>query len=141
MKTEMVGLKDLDAWAASWSSQLTKRQILLFDGPMGAGKTTLIQSLLKAIDCFDVQSPTYSIINEYQSLRGAIHHIDLYRLKSEEDLDSVGFWDLFSQSEGLILIEWAELLNDEYLPKDWQIGRVRIAAASNGLREIQLDLG
>ena len=46
-------------------------------------------------------------------------HLDLYRLESEDDLESTGFWDLFSEEKGLILIEWAERLNPAYLPTNW----------------------
>jgi len=55
-----------------------------------------------------------------------VHHLDLYRLESEDDLESTGFWDLFTLKHGFIAIEWAERLNANFLPKDWPTYQVKI---------------
>ncbi len=77
-------------------------------GQLGAGKTLFSRGVAEgagvALD--DVSSPTYSIIQSYRG-RLTLHHADLYRLKSEEDLFSTGFHDLL-EGEGAFLVEWID---------------------------------
>jgi tRNA threonylcarbamoyladenosine biosynthesis protein TsaE len=94
-------------------------KVLLFDAEMGSGKTTFIKSLCKELNSYDViTSPTYSIVNEYQTKNGySIFHFDLYRLKSTQELFEMGFEDYLT-SNNYILIEWPELAMpflDEYV--------------------------
>jgi tRNA threonylcarbamoyladenosine biosynthesis protein TsaE len=58
-------------------------------------------------------------------------HVDLYRLESEEDLESTGFWDLFGQKKGLVVIEWSDRLNQDLLPLNWYKVKVDIAKPAN----------
>jgi tRNA threonylcarbamoyladenosine biosynthesis protein TsaE len=84
-------------------------KVFAIHGAMGAGKTTLIHSLCKAMDVPDaVTSPTFSIINQYATRDGKIiYHMDLYRLKDENDPISSGVEDcLFSGN--ICLVEWPE---------------------------------
>ncbi len=89
---------------------LTKEQrIVLFSGQMGTGKTTLIKQLCKELGVIDeVSSPTFSLVNEYQSASGPIYHFDLYRIRSEEELYDIGYEDYFF-SGYLCLVEWPEM--------------------------------
>ncbi|MFD2823576.1 tRNA (adenosine(37)-N6)-threonylcarbamoyltransferase complex ATPase subunit type 1 TsaE [Lacinutrix iliipiscaria] len=97
----------------------SKSKILLFHGSMGVGKTTLIKALVKALgSADDVQSPTYSIVNEYQGTPHSIYHFDLYRINDLEDVYNFGFEDYLNESDW-ILIEWPELVID-ILPEDAQ---------------------
>jgi tRNA threonylcarbamoyladenosine biosynthesis protein TsaE len=64
-------------------------------------------------------SPTFSIINQYPCPDKTIYHVDLYRLESEADVESTGFWDLFREDEALIFVEWAERIADDNWPKTW----------------------
>lgn len=85
-------------------------KVLLFDAEMGSGKTTFIKSLCKVIGSNDViNSPTYSIVNEYKTENGhPIFHFDLYRLKSSQELFNLGFED-YLQPNNFLFIEWPEL--------------------------------
>ena len=77
-------------------------------GSLGAGKTTFTRGLVtaKAPELAHwVSSPTYSVINNYPC-EPEIHHLDLYRLETLDDLESIGFWELLD--EGILLIEWPE---------------------------------
>ena len=91
--------------------------LFLFHGTMGVGKTTLIKALVKALGSSDdVQSPTYSLVNEYHSANGLIYHFDLYRVNDIEEIYNIGFEDYLSEDH-IILIEWPELV-EEILPDD-----------------------
>lgn len=85
-------------------------QVWTFTGEMGAGKTTLIKQVCAAKGVEDVvSSPTFSIINEYKTKKGEkIYHLDLYRLKDEEEAVQAGVEDVL-QSGHLCLVEWPEI--------------------------------
>ena len=95
-------------------------KIWLFEGAMGAGKTTLIKAICAQLEVEDlVNSPTFSIVNEYQSVQGAtIYHFDCYRIESDEEALDIGIEDYF-YSDNLCLIEWPSrvenLLPEEHL--------------------------
>ena len=92
----------------------TGGEVLLLEGDLGAGKTTFTKGLAKGLDIKrNVNSPTFTIIKEYNG-RLPLYHMDVYRLEdSEEDL---GFDDYFS-SEGVCVVEWAQFI-EEFLPKE-----------------------
>jgi len=90
-----------------------KNNILLLKGNLGAGKTTFSQFLLKNLGSEDeVSSPTYSIVNEYNSPRGKIFHFDLYRLKNIEEVYDIGIEEYLDNSY-LCIIEWPEVYEAE----------------------------
>lgn len=92
--------------------------IFAFYGKMGAGKTTFIKAICKALGVSDiVNSPTFTIINEYKSSRGfPIYHFDFYRINKLQEAYDIGTEDYFAGS-GLCLIEWPEKIA-EILPED-----------------------
>lgn len=107
--------------------QKESKLLVLLEGPMGAGKTQWVDFLLQELGVEEVCSPSFAIHNSYQiDNETSVDHLDLYRLQDDEDLESTGFWDLFSQPSGLILIEWGNLLNREFLPADWKRLRLQI---------------
>ncbi|MFC0428606.1 tRNA (adenosine(37)-N6)-threonylcarbamoyltransferase complex ATPase subunit type 1 TsaE [Chryseobacterium scophthalmum] len=90
-----------------------KYNILLLKGNLGAGKTTFSQFLLKNLGSKDeVNSPTYSIVNEYSSPKGKIYHFDLYRLKNIEEVYDIGIEE-YLDNAFLCIIEWPEVYEDE----------------------------
>lgn len=110
---------DLRAVATQLLEQLSAKALLLLSGPMGVGKTTFVRSIAKELGLDSIASPSFAIHHRYQSAQESLDHIDLYRLEDEEDLESSGFWDLFEQQQGWIVIEWADRLDPEFLPEDW----------------------
>lgn len=94
--------------------------IWVFDGEMGAGKTTLIKEIGRQMGIVDtIQSPTYSIVNEYQNVSGdAFYHFDFYRLKNETEALDMGYEEYFYDNS-YCFIEWASkipsLMPENYL--------------------------
>jgi tRNA threonylcarbamoyladenosine biosynthesis protein TsaE len=88
-------------------------KVVLISGEMGAGKTTLIKSVIKLYKSNDnVSSPTFSIINEYRTLsEDLIYHMDLYRIKTIEELEGIGFFE-YIYSKNQCFIEWGELIEN-----------------------------
>lgn len=120
-------LSQMQKTVADWAQNLPAKTLILLDGPLGAGKTQFVQFFVEALGGEKTASPTFAIHNVYPVAHTEVHHLDLYRLESEEDLESTGFWDLFTLSKAYIAIEWAERLNPDFLPKDWTTYQVRIA--------------
>ena len=90
-----------------------KHNILLLKGNLGAGKTTFTQFLLKNMGSNDeVNSPTYSIVNEYSTPEGKIYHFDLYRLKNIEEVYDIGIEE-YLDNAFLCIIEWPEVYEEE----------------------------
>ena len=90
-----------------------KHKIILFNGEIGVGKTTLIKFFLKMLEVKEtVVSPTFSIINEYKSNDGRIiNHFDLFRVKSQNEIQNLGITE-YLESSNYCLIEWPNLLID-----------------------------
>ena len=92
------------------------RKKVAFLGQIGAGKTTFIKLLCKTLGVETrTSSPTFSIINQYETEEAIIHHVDLYRLKSEEEAFSIGLMELF-EDNSYCFIEWPSLV-EAYFPE------------------------
>jgi len=101
---------DITTFIDAFSQAVGEKKILLFEAPMGAGKTTFIKAFcrFKGVES-EVSSPTYSIVQEYKCGDHKIFHFDLYRVQSVEELYEIGIEDyLFSGN--MCLVEWPELL-------------------------------
>ncbi len=118
-KIKVHNLFEFESWVTKIAQDFSKRQLIRLCGPMGAGKTQFVTSLVRCFGGDEVSSPTFSIHNHYLTSKGSIEHIDLYRIKDDEDLESTGFWDLFSSSEGIVIVEWADRLEPSVWPLDW----------------------
>lgn len=110
-------LHELDQ-AVDYILRNAKSKTLLFYGEMGAGKTTLIKELSKALGVQDaVSSPTFSLVNHYESDQGAVYHFDFYRIESDIEALDIGFED-YLDSGAWNLIEWPQkvgkLLSDDH---------------------------
>lgn len=101
-------LQDILPAAEQFWQQWPLQKVFAFHGNMGAGKTTFIHALCSVKGVTDtVGSPTFSIINEYAWPGGKIYHIDLYRLKDEEEAFRAGVEDVLYSGE-LCMVEWPE---------------------------------
>lgn len=119
--------QEVENWAQNFVQNFKGKTVVLLEGPLGTGKTYLVQSLLKNMGLTAVTSPTFSLIQQYPGKHlENIYHIDLYRLEDEDNLESIGFWDLFAENNSVVLIEWSERLNIENLPLDWKKIKIEI---------------
>jgi len=120
-KNEFLGvdLKALGSLAEDFASKISRPCVVLMTGGLGVGKTQFVKLLANALGGSESFSPTYSLINEVPILEGKLYHVDLYRSKGEEDIESTGFWELFSDEKGLVCIEWPDLINKSELPEHW----------------------
>ncbi len=120
MKQEVIikNLEDLDRAAGDFLEKIGDNRLIAFFAPMGAGKTTFIIALCKALGVEDVVcSPTFTIINEYRTKEGEpIYHFDFYRINKLTEAVDIGLDDYF-YSGHLCLMEWPENIED-LLPEE-----------------------
>jgi tRNA threonylcarbamoyladenosine biosynthesis protein TsaE len=91
---------------------LTAGCIIAYRGDLGAGKTAFTRGLARGLGYADaVTSPTYTIVNEYLGGRLPLFHFDMYRLRSSDDLWSIG-WDDYLDRNGVCAVEWSENVSD-----------------------------
>jgi tRNA threonylcarbamoyladenosine biosynthesis protein TsaE len=108
---------------------------LLFYGTMGVGKTTLIKEISKQLGVTDIiNSPTFSLVNEYEIVNDKIYHFDFYRIKTEEEALDIGIEDYFF-SEHWKLIEWPEKVSNLLPPNSTKI---KMHKNKNGTRSLTI---
>lgn len=96
------------AWGQSLGQALRPGTLVYLSGDLGAGKTTLAGGILAGYGHSGrTKSPTYTLVESYETTRGPAYHFDLYRLEDPEELDMMGFRDYLS-SQSLCLVEWPE---------------------------------
>src|SRR5580693_6788060 len=101
---------EMQAWGKDFARELKVGDVVALVGELGAGKTTLVQSIAAAWGYKrGAVSPTFSLANEYETPRGMIYHLDMYRL-SPGELVAFPLEDYLAQ--GLCLIEWADRVHD-----------------------------
>jgi len=115
-------LEDIDQYALEIVNRLPSKGEVYLEGEMGAGKTTLIKTILRILGVKDVvSSPTFSLVNTYElSDHKPIYHADLYRVENEVELYDIGF-DEYLESNSLIFIEWSERMTSLFNPKAMKI--------------------
>tara|TARA_B100001142_G_scaffold326868_1_gene383266 strand:+ start:697 stop:1107 length:411 start_codon:yes stop_codon:yes gene_type:complete len=93
-------------------------KVVRIDGPMGAGKTTLISSICKSLGVEEsISSPTFSLVNTYKSRNGIIYHFDFYRIQNAHEALDIGLEE-YLESGNLCFMEWAEKITP-HLPLNY----------------------
>ena len=111
-------------------------KVVCFYGDMGAGKTTFIKAMVKALGSNDVvSSPTFSLVNPYVTEKDTIYHFDLYRVQDVEELYQIGIED-YLDSEAWIFIEWPQIIAD-LLPETHSA--LHFSTVSNDVRSLKLS--
>ena len=98
------------AFGGELAQLLAPPKLVLLRGDLGAGKTTLVKGIAQAFEAAsedDVTSPTFTLIHEYRGHKATLYHIDLYRVDTQRELDTLGLDDLMGENN-ILLIEWGE---------------------------------
>ena len=136
MEIKIQDIKHISEAAREFIKHIGDHRVFAFYGTMGAGKTTFIRALCRALGVEDtVTSPTFAIVNEYATSEGEpIYHFDFYRIRRLSEAYDMGCEEYF-QSGHLCLIEWPELVEDA-LPEETV--RVTIETLPDGRRSITM---
>ncbi len=105
---EVVGPERMTALGAALGAACTDGDVIALVGDLGAGKTVLAQGLARGLgvpEAVPITSPTFTLINEYRGGRLRLHHVDLYRLEREAELEHVGLEDLYREGS-VVAVEW-----------------------------------
>ena len=122
---------------AKWVLDCCNSKILLFDGPMGTGKTTLIKAMSKELGVTDMtSSPTFSLVNEYHSNTDQIvYHFDFYRIEIEDEAYDMGVEEYF-ESGAWCFIEWPEKVQN-LLPLDSDV--IKLTINTDNTRTLEIN--
>jgi tRNA threonylcarbamoyladenosine biosynthesis protein TsaE len=126
------------AFGRSLKGLLTPPKIVLLRGDLGAGKTTLVKGIAAAFDAAaeeDVTSPTFTLIHEYRGPQANLFHIDLYRIDTQRELDTLALDDLRSENS-ILLIEWGEKFPRFVRERDVEISLERAGENARKIRVI-----
>lgn len=108
MNIQIQDVKEIPDAAKRLLNFSSGEKVFLFEGDMGAGKTTLIKAICEELGVLDAaSSPTYSIVNEYDYLSGKVFHFDFFRIKDESEAYDLGFEE-YLYSGNYCFIEWPE---------------------------------
>lgn len=117
---------------------LVPPKIVVLRGDLGAGKTTLVKGItegFRAASEEDVTSPTFTLIHEYRGASVAVYHIDLYRVDTQRELETLGLDDLMSENS-VLLIEWGEKFARFERDRDVEIALERLSENERRVRVI-----
>jgi tRNA threonylcarbamoyladenosine biosynthesis protein TsaE len=124
------------AFGRSLVEMLAPPKIVLLRGDLGAGKTTLVKGIAAAFEAAaeeDVTSPTFTLIHEYRGPRANLFHIDLYRIDTPRELDTLALDDLRSENS-ILLIEWGEKFPRFVRERDVEISLERAGENARRIR-------
>lgn len=138
LQLTMSDLRDLKNAIFEIKKIIQNNSVILMSGDLSAGKTTFISAFVESFGIHNAQSPTYAIHQRYQNQNTTIDHFDLYRLHSEEELDSAGFYDLLSYPTDYKFIEWPQRLKMSSLPTHLKIYLIEITLDDQNKRTLKL---
>lgn len=135
--TEVVG--------EEFANRLRPGDVVLLEGDLAAGKTTLVRGLVRALggDENEVSSPTFVLLQSYpcdhNSIR-VVHHVDLYRLGEKvSDLREIGIEEVLSDSEAIVAVEWPKDVLATWIPTDARVWRIGIMTEPDDSRRIEIE--
>jgi tRNA threonylcarbamoyladenosine biosynthesis protein TsaE len=130
---------ETEAVAVRLADGLKAGDVVLLCGPLGGGKTVFARALIRALagdSHLDVPSPTFTLVQTYETLRGVVWHFDLYRLEDTDEVYEVGWEEALSG--GIVLVEWPERLGSLVPQKAIE---VTIEGSGDGARRLVVKDG
>lgn len=124
------------AFGRTLAGLLTPPKLVLLRGDLGAGKTTLVKGIAAAFEAAseeDVTSPTFTLVHEYRGPRATLYHIDLYRVDTPRELETLALDDLRTENS-LLLIEWGEKFPRLLRERDVEISLERKGESGRRIR-------
>jgi tRNA threonylcarbamoyladenosine biosynthesis protein TsaE len=124
------------ALGRSLASSLSAPKLVLLHGDLGAGKTTLVKGIAAGLEAAaeeDVTSPTFTLVHEYRGPKANLYHIDLYRIDTPRELDTLALDDLRSENS-ILLIEWGEKFPSLLSQRDMEISFERLDETERKIR-------
>ena len=125
--------------AKEFAGKLKSGDVVTLDGDLGAGKTFFTSSLCKELGVKDiVQSPTFTIVNEYKSGKIPVFHFDVYRISSPDDMYDIGF-DEYLYSDAISIVEWADEVREFFTMPYYEIRIYKDLNISENYRVIEIN--
>lgn len=123
--------------AGGLARSLKGGECIALEGDLGAGKTQFVRGLLRGLggEPRSVSSPTFMLLNVYDTGRLTVYHLDAYRVTGPEDFEAIGFTELLEQG-GVVVVEWASRVS-ELLPAD----RIDVLIEPVSERERRIEIG
>lgn len=120
-------------------NNLVRKTCILLEGDLAAGKTTFVQKFCEFHQLPTATSPTFSLHHIYQNKKIEIHHFDLYRLATTDEIATSGLWDVLASSQGVVFIEWPSRISENDLPLDWTLLLIELTQISEQKRHLTLS--
>jgi tRNA threonylcarbamoyladenosine biosynthesis protein TsaE len=124
------------AFGRTLAELLAPPKLVLLRGDLGAGKTTLVKGIASAFDAAseaDVTSPTFTLVHEYRGPKARLFHIDLYRIDTPRQLETLGLDDLVAE-DSVLLVEWGEKFERFVRERDIEIALDRVGENERRIR-------
>ena len=128
--------EDTIALGRTLAEMLAPPRLVLLRGDLGAGKTTMVKGIAAAFEAAaeeDVTSPTFTLVHEYRGPRANLYHIDLYRVETQRELETLGLDDLRTD-DSVLLIEWGEKFPRLRRERDVEISLERVSENERKIR-------
>lgn len=139
MILETTSVEETREIGAKLAEVLNSGDVLALTGDLGSGKTELVRGFCLAVKCKDtVKSPSFALVNTYNTEKCRVHHFDFYRLYEIDELFEIGYDEYISDHDAISIIEWAEMFPDA-LPDNakW----IKFTEASRDKRVIEIEDG
>jgi tRNA threonylcarbamoyladenosine biosynthesis protein TsaE len=136
---ESQSVAETEAIAADLSKTFIGGEVIALEGDLGAGKTQFVRGLVLGLggEPRSVSSPTFALLNVYDTGRLTVYHLDAYRVSGSDDFDAIGFSELLEQG-GVVAVEWPQRVAD-LLPAPRYL--VRISTLDENCRRIEISNG
>jgi tRNA threonylcarbamoyladenosine biosynthesis protein TsaE len=142
---ESASAEATEAVGEALADRLAGGDVVLLEGDLAAGKTTLVRGLVRALggDDGEVSSPTFVLLQSYPCRGGrvgVVHHVDLYRLGEKiSDLREIGIDEILSEPDAVVAVEWPKDALATWIPVDARVWRVSITTTDNDSRRIEIS--